>query len=114
MVGLTSEWVHHTSSGAKIEGGNDMVQVELEAKVKALKEYKLLKEDLEAQIASIEEEIKAELAAREVEELVAGPFKIRWTKFITNRFDTAAFKTMHKDIYDLFVKPQESRRFSVA
>jgi predicted phage-related endonuclease len=91
-----------------------MVQMELEAKVKALKEYKLLKEDLEAQITSIEDEIKAELTAREVEEIVAGPFKIRWTKFITNRFDTTGFKAAHKDIYDLFTKPQESRRFSVA
>jgi predicted phage-related endonuclease len=46
--------------------------------------------------------------------LVAGPFKVKWTKFITNRFDTTAFKTAHKDIYDMFTKPQESRRFSVA
>jgi predicted phage-related endonuclease len=91
-----------------------MVQVELEAKIKALKEYKLLKEDLEAQITSIEDEIKAEMTAREVDEMVAGPFKVKWTKFITNRFDTAAFRKAHEDIYNLFVKPQESRRFSVA
>jgi predicted phage-related endonuclease len=90
-----------------------MVQMELEAKVKALKEYKLLKEDLEAQITSLEDEIKAEMTARKIEELVAGPFKIRWTKFIASRFDTAAFKAAHRDIYNLFVKPQESRRFSV-
>jgi predicted phage-related endonuclease len=91
-----------------------MTQIDIEGKVKALKEYKLLKEDLEAQITSIEDEIKAEMTAREVEEMVAGPFKIRWTKFITNRFDTTAFKAIHKDIYDLFIKPQEGRRFSVA
>jgi predicted phage-related endonuclease len=91
-----------------------MVQVELEAKVKALKEYKLLAEDLQAQITAIEDEIKAEMTAREVEEMIAGPFKVKWTKFITNRFDSTAFKAAHKDIYNLFVKPQESRRFSVA
>jgi predicted phage-related endonuclease len=91
-----------------------MVQMELEAKVKTLKEYKLLAEDLQAQITSIEDEIKAEMTVREVEEMVAGPFKIRWTKFISTRFDTTAFKSAHKDIYNLFAKPQESRRFSVA
>jgi predicted phage-related endonuclease len=91
-----------------------MVQVEIEEKVKTLKEYKLLAEDLQAQITSIEDDIKAEMTAREVDELVAGPFKIRWTKLISNRFDTTAFKSAHKDIYDLFTKPQESRRFSVA
>ena len=91
-----------------------MTQMEMEGKVKALKEYKLLAEDLQDQITAIEDEIKAEMAAREVNELVAGPFKIRWSKFVANRFDTTAFKAAHKDIYDLFVKPQESRRFSVA
>jgi predicted phage-related endonuclease len=91
-----------------------MVQVELEAKVKTLKEYKLLAEDLEAQIRSIEDEIKAEMTAREVDELAAGPFKIKWTKFISTRFDTTAFKKVHKDIYDLFAKSVEARRFSVA
>jgi predicted phage-related endonuclease len=79
-----------------------------------LKEYKLLAEDLEAQIRNIEDEIKAEMTVREVDELVAGPFKIKWTKFISNRFDTTAFKKAHEDIYNLFTKPQESRRFSVA
>jgi predicted phage-related endonuclease len=91
-----------------------MTQIDIETKVKALKEYRLLKEDLEAQITTLEDEIKAEMTVREVEEMVAGPFKIRWTKFITSLFDTTAFKTAHKDIYDLFTKPQESRRFSVA
>ena len=91
-----------------------MVQVELEAKVKALKEYKLLAEDLAAQITTIEDEIKTEMTAREVDEIVAGPFKIKWTKFTSTRFDTTAFKAAHKDIYTLFAKSVESRRFSVA
>jgi predicted phage-related endonuclease len=91
-----------------------MTQVDIEGKAKALKEYKLLKEDLEAQITALENEIKSEMEAREVDEMTAGPFKIRWTKFITNRFDSTAFKAKHRDIYDLFTKPQESRRFSVA
>ena len=91
-----------------------MTQMEMEGKVKALKEYKLLAEDLQDQITAIEDEIKAEMAAREVEEMVAVPFKVRWTRFVSSRFDTTAFRKAHEDIYDVFVKPQESRRFSVA
>jgi predicted phage-related endonuclease len=91
-----------------------MVQVELEAKVKTLKEYKLLAEDLAAQIATIEDEIKAEMTAREVDALVAGPFKVKWTKYMSTRFDTTAFKKAHEDIYNLFAHPVEARRFSVA
>jgi predicted phage-related endonuclease len=91
-----------------------MVQVELEAKVKTLKEYKLLAEDLQAQIATIEDEIKAEMTARDVDVLVAGPFKVKWTKFMTTRFDTTAFNASYREIYNLFAKPVEARRFSVA
>jgi predicted phage-related endonuclease len=79
-----------------------------------LKEYKLLADDLAAQISTIEDEIKAEMTAREVDELVAGPFKIKWTKYTSTRFDTTAFKTAHKDIYALFAKAVEARRFTVA
>jgi predicted phage-related endonuclease len=91
-----------------------MGQTELETKIKALKEYKLLKEDLEAQITSIEDDIKGEMTARAVEELIAGPFKIKWTSYTSTRFDTTAFKAAHGDIYNLFAKPVEARRFSVA
>lgn len=91
-----------------------MTQIEIEGKIRALKEYKLLKEDLETQITSIEDEIKAEMTIMEINELVAGPFKVRWTPFTSARFDTMAFRKAHEDIYNLFAKPVESRRFSVA
>jgi predicted phage-related endonuclease len=73
-----------------------------------------MKEDVEKQIAELENDIKADMDARKTEDLVAGPFKVRWTRFVSNRFDTTAFKTAHKDIYDLFVTAVESRRFTVA
>ena len=91
-----------------------MTQLELTGKVRELKELKLMGEELEAQITSIEDDIKAEMNARNVEELILDVFKVRWTKIVSNRFDTNSFKTAHKDIYNLFVKPVESRRFSVA
>jgi predicted phage-related endonuclease len=99
----------------KIKGGRlNMVQVELEAKVKSLKEYKLLAEDLDSQIKALEDEIKAEMEARAIDEMVAGPFKVRWTKVMSQRFDTTAFRKAHESIYNLFTKTTESRRFSVA
>jgi predicted phage-related endonuclease len=91
-----------------------MVDKELTGKIKELKELKLMAEELEAQITSIEDEVKAELTARNVEELILGVFKIKWTRYTSTRFDSAAFKAAHKDIYDLFAKPIEARRFTIA
>jgi predicted phage-related endonuclease len=58
--------------------------------------------------------IKAEMTAREVDEMIVDVFKVRWTKVTSNRFDTTAFKAAHKDIYDMFTKQTEARRFSIA
>ena len=86
--------------------------MELTAKVRELKELKLLADELAAQIGSIEDEIKAEMGDRE--ELIVDCFKVRWTKVTSRRFDTTAFKVECADLYARFTKPVETRRFSVA
>ena len=91
-----------------------MTQLELTGKVRELKELKLMAEELATQITSIEDEVKAEMTARDVEELILDVFKVKWTRYTSIKFDTTAFKSAHKNIYDLFAKPVEARRFSVA
>lgn len=86
---------------------------ELAKKVRQLKKLKASADDLAAQIASIENDIKAEMTENNVEEMSVDVFKIRWTKVISNRFDTAAFKKTHADLYGQYTKPTESRRFSI-
>lgn len=87
---------------------------ELQKKVNELKELKELKEELQAEINRIEEELKAECEKQQTEELKAGVFKIRYKTIQSTRFDTNAFKKAHSDLYDLFTKQTVSRRFSVA
>jgi predicted phage-related endonuclease len=91
-----------------------MGQQELISTVRDLKELMMMKAELEAEIEAAQDTIKAEMTARETEEMIVDVFMVRWTKVISNRFDTTAFKSAHKDIYDLFTKPSESRRFSIA
>lgn len=91
-----------------------MNKEELTAKVRELKELKLMAEELEAEITSIEDEIKAEMTAQNVNELQVDVFKIRWTKVLSNRFDSKAFKKIYNDLYNQFVKQTESMRFSIA
>ena len=91
-----------------------MTNMEIQAKAKELRELKAMAEELTAEITSLEDEIKAELTARCVEEVVAGEYKIRWTTVTSNRFDSTTFKKVLPDLYSQYCKPTVSRRFSVA
>ncbi len=87
---------------------------ELTSKVRELKELKAMAEELAAEITSIEDAIKAEMTARNTDEMTVDVFKIRWTRVTSNRFDTTAFKKTHADLYAQYTKQTESRRFSIA
>ena len=91
-----------------------MANNELTSKVRELKELKAMAEELAAEITAIEEEIKAEMTARNTEEMQIDVFKVRWTKVMSSRFDTTAFKKANTELYNLFTKQVETRRFSIA
>ena len=90
-----------------------MSTIELTSKVKELKELKMLAEELSAEITAIEDTIKAEMTARNTDEMTVDVYKIRWTKITSSRFDTTAFKKAMPDLARQFTKVSESRRFSV-
>ena len=87
---------------------------ELTCKVKELKELKMMAEELAAEITAIEDTIKAEMTARDTDEMTVDVYKIRWTKVLSNRFDTTAFKKAMPDLAEKFTKQTECRRFSIA
>lgn len=88
-----------------------MSTCELEKKVKELRELKRLSEELTAEITTIEDEIKAHMG--DSEEMIAGEYKIKWTRFISSRFDSTAFKKAMPELANQFMKKTETRRFSV-
>lgn len=91
-----------------------MSTIDLLAKVRSLKELETLIAEATAELDSIKDELKAEMTSRNTEELDVDVFKIRYKTVKSNRFDTTAFKSTHKDLYDQYVKQTESRRFTVA
>ena len=91
-----------------------MSTMDLLAKVRSLKELEALISEAQAELDSIKDEIKAEMTNRNTEELDVDVFKIRYKTVKSNRFDTTAFKSTHKELYDQYVKQTESRRFTVA
>lgn len=87
---------------------------EMTAKVRELKELKAMAEELAQEITAIEDVIKAELTARNAEEMTVDVYKIRWTRVTSSRFDTTSFKKAMPELYGQFTKTSESRRFSIA
>ena len=86
----------------------------VEARVKEMRELQRMAEELQAEITTIQDEIKQEMTEQNVDELVAGEYKIRWAEVISKRFDTTAFKNKYQDLYSQYVKESVTRRFSVA
>ena len=62
----------------------------MEARIKELMELKRLREELEVEIVSVEDEIKAVMGDEET--LIAGAFKVSWKTFTSSRLDSTALK----------------------
>lgn len=91
-----------------------MKNAEIRIAVAELQDLYAAQDVLKAQISEREQAIKEEMENRETEELNLGNVIIRFTSVLSNRFDTTAFKRLHKDLYNEFIKQVASRRFSIA
>ena len=87
---------------------------DIATKARELKELRLMAEELAAEITAIEDAIKAEMTARETEELIAGAYKIRWTLYTSARLDSKALKAELPEIAARYTKETTARRFTVA
>ena len=84
---------------------------EIKSKAEELKELKAMREELDAEIAIIEEAIKQEMGDKET--LTAGAFKITWKAITSSRFDSTAFKKAMPELAAQFTKTTTIRRFSI-
>ena len=91
-----------------------MSKIELLAKIELLNKYEAMMEELKNEADTIRNSIKAEMEARDVEELIAGQYIIRWTSVLSNRFHSTAFKKVMPEIYKAYTKQISSRRFSIS
>lgn len=91
-----------------------MTNNEIITKIEALNEWESIIEEAKAEVEALKDSLKAELNNREVEELEAGQYIIRYTSVLTQRFDTTSFKKERPEMYKDFLKQSASRRFSVA
>ncbi len=86
---------------------------ELSAKIRELKELQQLVEEAEAEMEAIRDELKAHMTEQNAEEITVDVFKVRYTTVQSSRFDTAAFKKTHADLYAQYSKPTTTKRFTI-
>ena len=91
-----------------------MSKIELLAKIELLNKYEAMMEEMKSQADAIRNEIKAEMDAHDLEEMIAGQYIIRYTSVLSNRFDSTAFKRVMPEIYKASTKQVSSRRFSIS
>lgn len=82
---------------------------ELTSKIRELKELQALIDEATAEAEAIKDELKAHMTSEGKDEL-----KVRYTAVKSTRFDSAAFKKTHADLYAQYSKQTETKRFSVA
>lgn len=91
-----------------------MSKIELLANIELLNKYEAMMEEIKGEADKIRNSIKAEMEEREVEELIAGQYIIRWTSVLSNRFDSTAFKKVMPELYKAYTKQTASRRFTIS
>jgi predicted phage-related endonuclease len=77
--------------------------------------------DIESEIKSkqvvldgIKDQIKEELEERGVEELSVGSSIVRYRNVLTSIFDKTAFKKKYEELYTLYLRQVQSKKFSIS
>lgn len=83
----------------------------LESTVKELMELRRMKEELDAEISNLEDQIKQSMGNEET--LIAGAFKVTWKAVTSSRLDSTALKKALPEIASRFMKQTTTRRFQI-
>lgn len=91
-----------------------MSAIELISKIEELKELEALIREAQEEAEALKEEIKAEMTKQNTEQMKVGRYIVRWTSVSTNRFDSTTFQRVSPEIYNMYIKQTNSRRFSIS
>ena len=81
-----------------------MNNIELNKKLRELKELKIMQDELQAEIDSLQDEIKSYMSEAHIDTLSVDVFKVTYKDVISNRFDSTAFKKTHQELYNQYLK----------
>lgn len=83
---------------------------QIDNRIARIAELKAQENVLKEQREALEAEIQK--AMGEAEHIQTERYKVNYTRVITNRFDSKAFKADHKRLYAKYTREQNTRRFS--
>ena len=87
---------------------------ELDLKVSELRELRNLEAEVKSEITAIEDDLKAEMLARNTAVLTGQDCMVTWKTIVTSRFDSAAFKLTHADLFQQYSKATTTLRFVIS
>ena len=90
-----------------------MTNAELRNKIEELKELEGLVKEAEAEIEALKDELKEEMRKQHKEEMVVERYTMRWKSVTTNRLDGKLLKESMPSVYDAYIRPSVSMRFSI-
>lgn len=90
-----------------------MGTIELNGKIKELRSLRRMADDLAGEIEALQDAIKTEMIARNVDELTGADWKVTWKAVTSNRLDSTALKKELPDIAARYTKASVSRRFTL-
>ena len=88
--------------------------VEMNTKIKELRELRRMADELTVEIESITDSIKAHMDAEGVDTINGTDWKVTYKTVTTSRLDTSALKKALPDLVQQFTKTTTARRFCVA
>ena len=86
---------------------------ELNTAARELKELRLMAEQLDAEIKSLEDAIKTHMTEHAIDTLITTDVKITWKAVTSSRIDTTALKKQLPDVAAVFTRETTTRRFTV-
>ena len=91
-----------------------MSNTELNRKIRELKELKIMQDELQNEIDSLQDEIKGYMTAAQIDTLNVDVFKVTYKEVTSSRFDSTAFKKTHQELYNQYLKQTVTKRFVLA
>lgn len=91
-----------------------MSQNEMMNLIETMNNYDDLAAKVKAKADAIRATIKEQMERQAVEELICGPYIVRYSTVLSNRFNATTFKRLYADLYKDFTKQVSSRRFTVS
>ena len=88
--------------------------IEMDSKIKELRERRRMADELQAEIDSLQDTIKAEMTARNTDTLTGMDWKITWKAVTSSRLDTAALRRALLEVAERFSKTTTCKQFRMA